>query len=227
MNLEKRLAPPSLSEPFGRDELGRDLLARVSYGGRISLLISIIVIFVSSFLGSIIGILSGWIGGFFDEITGRVVDFFLIFPGIVLVLSLSLLFGSGIPNLILALIIANTVEIVRIARSQTIKVKNMDFIKASFVMGASSFNILRNHLLPHVLPVIITHSLMAFTFVILSEAGLSFIGIGVPPPLPSWGTMIAEGRYHIFDALHLSLIPGLFLFLSVLAFNLLGESIKI
>ncbi len=227
VNLEDRLSKPSLSSPFGRDELGRDLFARVSYGGRISMSVSLIVVVVSSIIGTLLGIFSGWIGGVLDEIIGRVVDFFLAFPGIIFVLAISLLLGQGILNLILALSIANSIEIVRIARAQTIKIKNMEFIKSSLLMGSSSFGIIIHHFLPHVLPVIISHSLMSIPNVILSEAGLSFIGAGITPPTPSWGNIIAEGRYHFFDAIHLTLIPAFFLFISVLGFNLIGESLEL
>lgn len=225
-NLQERLSPPSLSAPFGKDELGRDLIARTSYGVRISLLISSIVVFLSSLIGTFTGLLSGWTGGIVDEIMGRVVDIFLAFPGILFVLALSLLLGRGVFNLILALTIANSIEILKIARAQTIKIKNMEFIKASLLMGSSSQKIVIHHFLPHVYPLVLSHSLLSFSYVILSEAGLSFIGAGINPPTPSLGNMIAEGRYHIFDASYLTLIPGFFLFLSVLAFNLIGESLE-
>lgn len=227
IDLEKRLSRPTLSSPFGRDELGRDLLARVSYGGRISLFIALFVIILSTLTGTLLGAISGFTGGVLDELTGRVVDFFLAFPGIILVLALSLILGQGILNLIIALTIANTVEIFRIARAQTIKIKNMEFIKASLLMGASSSQIILHHFLPHLLPVIISHSLLSIPSVVLSEAGLSFIGAGITPPTPSLGNMIAEGRYHFFDAIHLTLIPGTFLFITVLGFNLIGESIEL
>lgn len=225
-DLQERLSPPSFSAPFGKDELGRDLVARTSYGGRVSLLISSTVVFLSSLIGTFTGLLSGWVGGVFDEIAGRVVDIFLAFPGILFVLALSLLLGHGIFNLILALTIANSIEILKIVRAQTIKVKNMEFIKASLLMGSSSWKIIIHHFLPHVYPLVLSHSLLSFSYVILSEAGLSFIGAGINPPTPSLGNMIAEGRYHIFDASHLTLIPGSFLFLSVLAFTLMGESLE-
>ncbi len=226
-DLENRLSKPSRSALFGKDELGRDLLARVSYGGRVSLLISLTVFFLSLLIGTLLGILSGWIRGILDEITGRVVDFFLAFPGILFVLALSLLFGQGILNLILALTIANSIEILKVARAQTIKIKNFEFIKASLLMGSSSFKIIIHHFLPHVFPVILSHALLTIPYVILSEAGLSFIGAGITPPTPSWGNIIAEGRYHLFDAFHLTLVPSLFLFISVLGFNLIGESLEV
>ncbi|MGQ9619245.1 MAG: ABC transporter permease [Candidatus Aminicenantia bacterium] len=224
--MDKKLAKPSRSEPFGRDELGRDVLARLSYGGRISLTISVVVVFISTLIGLAIGMFSGWMGGFVDELIGRVVDFFLAFPGIILVMALSLLFGSGILNLIISLTIANSVEIIKVSRAQTIKIKNMDFIKASMLMGASSGKILFNHILPHVFPLILTYAILSFPFVILSESGLSFIGIGISPPLPSWGNMIAEGRYYLFDSTHLALFPSFFLFISIVGFNLIGESLE-
>lgn len=226
-NLEKRLSKPSFSAPFGRDELGRDLLARVSYGGRLSLFIALLVVFISTLIGTLLGTFSGFTGGIFDELTGRVVEFFLAFPGIILVLTLSLVLGHGILNLIIALTVANTIETLRIARAQTIKIKNMEFIKASLLMGASSFKTILHHFLPHILPVIISQSLLSIPSIILSEAGLSFIGAGISPPTPSWGNIIAEGRYHLFNAIHLTLIPGLFLFATVLGFNLIGESIEV
>lgn len=227
ISLENRLSKPSLSSPFGKDELGRDLFARISYGGRISILVSLIVVLMSSIVGTLLGTFSGWIGGAVDEVIGRVVDFFLAFPGIIFVLALSLILGQGVLNLILALSIANSVEILRIAKAQTIKIKNMEFIKSSLLMGSSSFDIIIHHFFPHVFPVIISHSLMSIPTVILSEAGLSFIGAGIIPPTPSWGNIIAEGRYHFFDAIHLTVIPASFLFISVLGFNLIGESLEL
>jgi len=227
INLEERLSKPSFSSPFGKDELGRDLLARISYGGRISISVSLAVVLISSIIGTLLGTFSGWIGGVADEVIGRVVEFFLAFPGIIFVLALSLILGQGILNLILALSVANSVEILRIARAQTIKIKNMEFIKSSLLMGSSSFDIIIHHFFPHVFPVIISHSLMSIPNVILSEAGLSFIGAGIIPPIPSWGNIIAEGRYHFFDAIHLTVIPASFLFISVLGFNLIGESLEL
>ncbi len=227
IELERRLSKPSFSSPFGRDELGRDLLARISYGGRVSISISLIVVFLSLLIGTLVGILAGWNGKFFDEIIGRLMDFLLAFPGIILVLALSLLLGQGVLNLILALTIANSIEILKIARAQTIKIKNIEFIKASLLMGSSSLKIIVHHFLPHVFPVILSHALLTIPYVILSEAGLSFIGAGITPPTPSWGNIIAEGRYHFFDAIHLTLIPGLFLFIAVLGFNMIGESYEI
>lgn len=227
IDLEKRLSKPSFSAPFGRDELGRDLLARISYGGRVSIFIALLVVFISTLTGTFLGAFSGFVGGVWDELTGRVVDFFLAFPGIILVLTLSLVLGQGVLNLIIALTVANTIETLRIARAQTIKIKNMEFIKASLLMGASSSELIYHHILPHLLPVIISQSLLSIPSIILSEAGLSFIGAGISPPIPSWGNIIAEGKYHFFSAIHLTLIPGLFLFATVLGFNLIGESIEV
>jgi peptide/nickel transport system permease protein len=226
INLDKRLSKPCFKAPFGTDELGRDLLARISYGGRISLSLSFVVTFLSLFTGTLLGSLSGWIGGIFDEVVGRVVDFFLAFPGIILALGIALLLGGGFFNLILALTIANTIEVLRISRAQTLKIKNMEFIKASLLMGSSSYKIITHHFFPHILPITLPHSLLSIPSIILSEAGLSFIGAGITPPIPSLGNIIAEGRYHLFEAVHLTLIPGLFLFVSVLGFNLVGESLE-
>ncbi|MFQ6081766.1 MAG: ABC transporter permease [Candidatus Aminicenantia bacterium] len=226
IDLEHRLSPPSKSYPLGRDELGRDELARIAYGARISLFVGFSVVFISAFVGLIMGLISGFVGGMMDEIIMRLVDILLSFPGILLAIAMVAFFGPSLPNLIFALVITGWVGYSRLARGQVLKLKEMDFILAARAIGASSWRIIFHHLMPNVLPLLVVQASLGIAAAILAESGLSFLGLGVQPPTPSWGAMIDQGRNHLFEASWLTIFPGVALLITILGFNLLGEGLR-
>ena len=226
IDLEHRFAPPSREHPLGRDELGRDELARIVYGARISLFVGFIVVLISGIIGLIMGLISGFAGGLVDEIIMRSVDILLAFPGILLAIALIAFFGPSLLNLIFALVVTGWVSYSRLARAQVLKLKEMDFIIAARAIGVSYLRILFKHLMPNVLPLILVQASLGISGAILAESGLSFLGLGVQPPTPSWGAMINQGRNHLFEAPWLTIFPGIALLITVLGFNLLGEGLR-
>jgi peptide/nickel transport system permease protein len=226
IDLENRLSPPSKEHPLGKDELGRDELSRIAYGARISLFVGFAVVFFSALFGLIMGLIAGFTGGIIDEIIMRIVDILLAFPGILLAIALIAFFGQSLTNLIFALVITGWVGYSRLARGQVLKLKEMDFITSARAIGASRFRIIFKHLMPNVLPFIIVQASLGVAGAILAESGLSFLGLGVQPPTPSWGAMIDQGRNHLFEAPWLTIFPGLALLVTILGFNLLGEGLR-
>jgi len=225
-DLPLRLQPPSVEHWFGTDELGRDILSRVAHGTRISMLVGFSVVLVSSFLGLLAGSLAGYYGGWFDEVLMRVVDVLLAFPGILLAIALVAFWGPGLEKLILALVAVGWVGYARLVRGQILKVRELDFIKAARSLGASNARIILRHLVPNIIQPVLVQASIGMAGAILAEASLSFLGLGVPPPLPSWGAMLNDGRSHLFDAPHLVLFPGAATMLAVLAFNFLGDGLR-
>jgi peptide/nickel transport system permease protein len=224
-NLAARLQPPSHAHWFGTDELGRDILSRVIYGARISLLVSSCVVLGCGSIGLTIGMIAGFRGGFFDSVTNLlVINAFLSFPGILLAIAFAAFFGPGIGKVILALIITGWAGYARLARAQVMKVKELEFVLAARSLGASSTRILLRHLLPNILQPVLIQATIGMAGAILAEATLSFLGLGVLAPLPSWGAMLNDARNHLFDAPHMVLFPALAVALAVLAFNLLGDA---
>ncbi|MGH9904761.1 MAG: ABC transporter permease [Pyrinomonadaceae bacterium] len=225
-DLPFRLLPPSADHWFGTDELGRDIFSRVVYGTRISMLVGFSVVLISSSFGLLIGSLAGYFGGWFDEILMRLVDILLAFPGILLAIALVAFWGPGLEKLILALVAVGWVGYARLVRGQLLKVKELDFVKAARSLGASDFRIIVRHLIPNIIQPILVQASIGMAGAILAEASLSFLGLGVPPPLSSWGAMLNDGRSHLFDAPHLVVFPGLTTMLAVLAFNFLGDGLR-
>jgi peptide/nickel transport system permease protein len=226
IDLEYRLTPPCKNHPLGKDELGRDELARIVYGARISLFVGFVVVFISALFGLIMGLISGFAGGIIDEIIMRLVDILLAFPGILLAIALVAFFGPGLLNLIFALVVTGWVGYSRLARAQVLKLKEMDFVIAARAIGASYSRIIFKHLMPNVLPFILVQASLGIAGAILAESGLSFLGLGVQPPTPSWGAMINQGRNHLFEAPWLTIFPGIALLITILGFNLLGEGLR-
>jgi peptide/nickel transport system permease protein len=224
-NLAVRLQPPSRAHWMGTDELGRDMLSRILYGGRISLFVAICVVLGCGSIGLSLGMLAGYRGGTFDRVVNLLLlNAFLSFPGVLLAIALAAFFGPGIEKVILALIITGWAGYARLARAQVLKVKELEFVLAAKSLGSSHLRILVRHLLPNILQPVLVQATIGMAGAILAEATLSFLGLGVLAPLPSWGAMLNDARNHLFDATYMVVFPALAIVLAVLAFNLLGDA---
>ena len=223
--LSARLQPPSHAHWMGTDELGRDILSRVIYGARISLFVSVCVVLGCGLTGLTLGMLAGYRGGLFDRIVNLFfINAFLSFPGVLLAIAFAAFFGPGIGKVILALIITGWAGYARLARAQVLKVKELEFVLAAKSLGASHWRVLVQHLLPNILQPVLIQATIGMAGAILAEATLSFLGLGVLAPLPSWGAMLNDARSHLFDAPHMVVFPALAVMFAVLAFNLLGDA---
>jgi peptide/nickel transport system permease protein len=224
--LVRRLEAPSLAHPFGLDELGRDILARLLAGARISLLVGLAVVSVSSTVGMLLGSIAGYFGGYVDDAISRVVDVLMAFPGILLAIALVAVLGPSLTNVVLALSVIGWVGYARLVRGQALRARELDFVQAARALGAGSTRIVLRHVLPTALPAVVVQATLGMAGAIIAEASLSFLGLGVQPPTPSWGTMLDAGRAHLFDAPHLTIFPGLAIALLVLGFNFLGDGLR-
>jgi len=226
-NLPARLASPSHAHWMGTDELGRDILSRILFGARVSMLVSISVVLGAGITGLAIGSLAGYFGGWFDRFVNIVlINAFLSFPGILLAIAFAAFLGPGLGKVILALIITGWAGYARLARAQILQAKEMEYVLAARSLGASDARILIRHLLPNILQPILVQATIAMAGAILAESTLSFLGVGVLAPMPSWGAMLNDARSHLFDAPHLVLFPALAVMTAVLAFNLLGDALR-
>jgi peptide/nickel transport system permease protein len=224
-NLPARLQGPSHAHWMGTDELGRDILSRVVYGTRISLFVSVCVVLGCGLTGLILGMLAGYHGGVFDKIVNLLfINAFLSFPGVLLAIAFAAFFGPGIGKVILALVITGWAGYARLARAQVLKARELEFVLAAKSLGASHTRVLVRHLLPNILQPVLIQATIGMAGAILAEATLSFLGLGVLAPLPSWGSMLNDARSHLFDAPHMVVFPALAVMLAVLAFNLLGDA---
>jgi len=224
-NLATRLEAPSAGHWMGTDELGRDVFSRIVYGTRISLTVAICVVFGCGTTGLIVGSLAGYFGGWRDRIINlTLVNAFLSFPGILLAIAFAAFFGPGIGKVILALVITGWAGYARLARAQVLKVKELEFSLAARSLGASHTRILVKHLLPNILQPVLIQATIGMAGAILAESTLSFLGLGVLAPIPSWGAMLNDARGHLFDAPHMVVFPALAVMTAVLAFNLLGDA---
>ena len=224
--LARRLEGPSLAHPFGLDELGRDILARLMSGARISLLVGLTVVSVSSMLGMLFGSLAGYFGGWIDDLISRVMDVLMAFPGILLAIALVAVLGPSLANVILALSVIGWVGYARLVRGQALRAREFEFVQAACALGAGPSRIVLRHILPTALPAVVVQATLGMASAIIAEAALSFLGLGVQPPTPSWGTMLDAGRSHLFDAPHLTIFPGLAIAMLVLGFNFLGDGLR-
>lgn len=225
--LAARLEGPSLAHPLGRDEFGRDLLSRLIFGARVSMRVGVTVVMVCSLVGTIIGALSGYYGGWIDRlIASFLFNTFLAFPGILLAIALVAFLGPSITNLILALCIIGWVSYARLVRGQVLKIKELDFVQAARALGASTPRVIVVHILPHVVQPLIVQATLGMAGAVLAEAGLSFLGLGVQEPWPSWGKMLDAGRAYLTTAPHLVIFPGLAIMLTVMAFNVAGDGLN-
>lgn len=226
-NLAMRYAGPSSEHWFGTDGLGRDVFSRVIYGARISLQVGISVVLVSGIVGIVIGAIAGFYGGWVDKfLSGYLFNVFLAFPGLLLAIALVAFLGAGQGKLIVALCIIGWVGYARVMRGQVLKVREYDYVLAARALGAGNLRILFTHILPNAIQPLIVQSSLGMAGAVLSEASLSFLGLGIPPPAPSWGTMVEEARQFFSSSPHVLLFPGLAIALTVLAFNFLGDGLR-
>src|ERR1051325_3388517 len=224
--LAHRLDGPSAAHWFGLDELGRDIFARVLAGARISLMVGSVVVSISSVVGTALGSVAGDFGGGVDEGGSRVIDILLAFPGLLLAIALVAVLGPSLTNVVLALSLIGWVGYARLVRGQVLKVRELEFVQAARAIGATTPHILRKHVIPTTLPAVTVQATLGMGGAILAEAALSFLGLGVQPPTPSWGTMLSYGRSHLLDAPHLTIFPGLAIAILVLGFNFLGDGLR-
>jgi peptide/nickel transport system permease protein len=224
--LPLRLEGPTRAHPFGLDELGRDILARVLAGARISFFVGLSVVLVSASIGTLLGALAGYFGGVLDDVISRVVDTLLAFPGLLLAIALVAVLGPSLTNVLFALTIIGWVGYARLVRGQVLRAREFEYVQAARALGAGAPRILWRHVIPTALPAVVVQASLGMAGAILGEAALSFLGLGVQPPTPSWGTMLNGGRAHILDAPHLTVFPGLAIALLVLGFNFLGDGLR-
>jgi len=227
IDLAARLQAPTLHHLFGTDELGRDILSRILYGARISMIVGTSVVAGSLLLGTIVGSLAGYYGGRIDRFINVIVmNAFLAFPGILLAIAFVAFLGPGLSNLILALIIGGWVGYARLVRAQVLAAREREYVEAARALGATDGRILVRHILPNIMQPVIVQAAIGMAGAILAEGTMSFLGLGVPPPVPSWGAMLNDGRSHIFDSPHVILFPAAAVMLAVLAFNFVGDAMR-
>ena len=230
--LEARLQPPSWAGGaaakywLGTDNLGRDILSRIIYGARISLLVGATTVILAGLLGCILGGVAGYFGKGVDEVVSKVTEIFLAFPFLLLAIALMAFLGQGVVNIILALMMSRWVQYCRVVRGEVLSLKERDFITAARALGGKDFYILLRHVAPNTLPSVTVVATFAMAIVIISEASLSFLGLGVPAYIPTWGSMLSEGRSYMTRAPWLTIFPGLAIFITVFGINLLGDGLR-
>lgn len=225
-NLTQRLLPPSAKHWFGTDSLGRDIFSRIIHGARITLVIVVLVVISVGPVGLLIGTISGYFGGWVDTVLMRVTDVFLAFPRLVLALAFVAVLGPGIENAVIAIACTAWPPHARVARAETLVIRNADYIAAVRLQGAGHPRIILKHVIPMCLPSVIVRTTLDMAGIILTAAGLGFLGLGAQPPLPEWGAMIATGREFIFDQWWVAAFPGMAICLVALGFNLLGDGLR-
>lgn len=224
--LDKRLLPPSSTNWFGTDSLGRDIFSRVVYGTRVTLVIVMLVVVTVGPLGLLIGCAAGYLGGWIDTVLMRITDVFLAFPRLVLALAFVAALGPGLENAVIAIAFTAWPPYARVARAETLVIRKADYIAAVRLQGASQWRIVRNHVVPMCLPSLIVRTTLDLAGIILTAAGLGFLGLGAQPPIPEWGAMISAGREQIFDQWWVATFPGLAICVVALGFNLLGDGLR-
>ena len=225
-DLTTRLRPPSAAHFLGTDELGRDVFSRIVYGARITLYIAVLTALIVAPIGLLIGTTSGYLGGWVDIVLMRVVDIFLAFPSLVLALAFVAALGPGIQNAIIAISLAAWPPIARLARAETLSIRSSDYIAAVRLQGASSLRIILSHVVPMCLPSVVVRITLNMAAIILTAAGLGFLGLGAQPPSPEWGAMLSSGREFVLTSWWIAAIPGCAILLTSLAFNLFGDGLR-
>jgi peptide/nickel transport system permease protein len=231
-DLRARNTPPAWEQAgssehwLGTDPVGRDMLSRIIYGARVSLFISFTVTVLATLIGVTFGLLAGYFGGVIDEALMRIADLFLVFPFILLAITVIAVLGSGLRNLLIVLVVTGWVQHARLVRGQVLGLRSVQYVEASRVAGASHTRLLVRHVLPNVLASVIVLATMQLAFVLLTEAALNFLGLGVDPSTPTWGSMISQGRTYIYNAWWVITFPGIAILLTVLAINLLGDWLR-
>lgn len=226
MDLMNRLAPPSREHLLGMDEGGRDILTRLLYGSRVSLLIGVIPTILSMILGAAMGMTAGFYGGRTDTLIMRIADVMLAFPSILLAMVIMYTLGGGIGNVVLTLTLVNWAEVSRVIRAETLRLKNFEYVEAARSIGVSRGKIILRHILPNCLPTLIVLFTLNVPVAIMTESSLSFLGLGVQPPFASWGRMVNMGRQYLYSAPWVCFAPGAAIMLCVLAFHFLGDGLR-
>ncbi|MGY1841817.1 MULTISPECIES: ABC transporter permease [unclassified Modestobacter] len=226
ISVADRLQSPSLEHPFGTDDLGRDVLSRVLLGATVSLRVGLIAVSISLVVGTLIGLLAGFYGKWVDDALMRFMDMLFAFPAVLLAISIVAILGPGLTNTTIAIGIVYIPIFARVTRSSVLSVREEVYVRASRSVGSSDLRLLFRHVLPNAAPPIIVQTSVSLAFAVLSEAALSFLGLGTQPPDPSWGLMLSEGRGYIELAWWIAVFPGLAIFLLVLSFNLLGDGLR-
>ncbi len=211
---------------LGTDPVGRDLLSRVIYGARVSLTVGLVVTLLAAAVGTFLGLLAGYYGRWIDEVLMRIADLFLAFPFILLAITIIAVLGAGLTNLILVLVVTGWVQYARLVRGQVLSVKRTQYVEAAQVAGARDSRILARHILPNIIASVIVLATLQVAFVLLTEAALSFLGLGVNPSIPTWGSMVNDGRLYIYNAWWVITFPGLAIMLAVLGINMLGDWLR-
>ena len=221
----RRLEPPSRQHVLGMDDLGRDVLSRILWGARVSLRVGFSVVIIASLIGITLGAISGYFGGWSDTIIMRITDILLAFPGILLAIAMVAVLGPSLNNVVIALATIGWVGYARLVRGQVLKVREMEYVTAARALGAKSPRVIIRHVLPNVMNPVIVMATLGLAGAILSEAALSFLGLGVQPPTPSWGAMLTSGRRYLGLANHLAIYPGIAIMAAVMGLNFLGDGL--
>jgi peptide/nickel transport system permease protein len=225
-NIGQRLRPPSVANPFGTDEFGRDILSRILYGGRVTLLASTLSVVMAALIGCTIGLTAGYFGGLFDTIVGRLIDILFAFPVILLGIAIVAIMGPGVPSVIAAIAAASLPNFARVSRAAIVPEKEREYVLAAHVVGASTSYLIVRTLLPNLIGPLMVLISLGFAYAVLYEASLSFLGLGAQPPTPEWGVMLSTARDFLFQAPWYAFFPGISIVLLVFSLNLVGDGLR-